>query len=87
MDQGDARDLRYALVTVLVVVVLAKSADEDHVRGVAQSVSPPVEMLAGMLSLEVAHTPDAMTYSPILGNAAGVEESERVVRGFSFQHS
>ena len=32
-DQKDARGLRYALVTVLVYVVLAKLAEEDHHAG------------------------------------------------------
>ena len=35
-DRRDARGLRYALVTVLVFVILAKPAGEDHLRGIAQ---------------------------------------------------
>ena len=38
-DQRDARGIRYALVTVLVFVVLAKLAGEDYLRGIAQWVA------------------------------------------------
>lgn len=86
-DQRDARGLRYALVTVLVYVVLAKLAGEDHLRGIAQWVSLRAEMLAGILSLEKAQAPHATTYSRILGHAVEVEEFEQVVGDFFAQHS
>ncbi len=35
-DQRDARGLRYALVTILVFILLAKLAGENHLRGIAQ---------------------------------------------------
>ena len=35
-DRRDGRGLRYALVTVLVLVILAKLPGEDHLRGIAQ---------------------------------------------------
>jgi len=35
-DARDARGLRYALVTVLVFILLAKLAGEDHLRGISQ---------------------------------------------------
>jgi hypothetical protein len=47
-DKRDARGLRYVVVTVLVYVVLAKLAEEDHLRA---------EMLADLLSLEKAQAP------------------------------
>jgi hypothetical protein len=34
-DSRKARGLRYALVTVLVFILLAKLAGEDHLRGIA----------------------------------------------------
>jgi len=86
-DKRDARGLRYALVTVLVYVVLAKLAGEDHLRGIAQWVSLRAEMLADLLSLEKAQAPHATTYSRILGHAVDVAEFEQVVGDFFAQHT
>ena len=53
-DRRDARGLRYALVTVLVFVVLAKLCGEDHLRGIAQWVELRKEALAEALGLAEA---------------------------------
>jgi predicted transposase YbfD/YdcC len=84
-DQRDARGLRYALVTVLVYVVLAKLAGEDHLRGIAQWVRLRADKLADMLGLEKAQAPHATTYSRILGHAVRLEEFEQVVGEFFSQ--
>ena len=81
-DRRDARGLRYALVTVLVYVVLAKLAGEDHLRGIAQWVALRQEALAGVLGLAKAQAPHATTYSRVLRYAVDIEELERVVREF-----
>ena len=58
-DQRDARGLRYALVTVLVFIVLAKVSGEDHLRGIAQWVELRKDALAEALGLAKlqAHMP------------------------------
>jgi predicted transposase YbfD/YdcC len=78
-DQRDARGMRYALVTVLVFVVLAKLAGEDVLRGIAQWVAERQEVLAEMLGLAKPQAPCYTTYGRILGHAVAVAELERVV--------
>lgn len=81
-DQRDARGLRYALVTVLVFIILAKLAGEDHLRGIADWVRHRKEALAQALGLAKAQAPHASTYSRILAHAVNVAEFEHVVREF-----
>jgi predicted transposase YbfD/YdcC len=81
-DARDARGLRYRLVTVLVFVVLAKLAGENHLRGIAQWVRARAQLLAGFLALAEVQAPHATTYSRILGHAVPIAELERVSREF-----
>lgn len=78
-DQRDARGIRYALVTVLVFVLLAKLAGEDFLRGIAQWVAERQEGLAELLGLAKPQAPCYTTYGRILGHAVAVDEFERVV--------
>jgi predicted transposase YbfD/YdcC len=86
-DQRDARGIRYALVTVLVFVVLAKFAGENHLRGIAQWVRLRAEMLADFLALVKPQAPHATTYSRILGHAIQIDEFEQVVSDFFSEHA
>ena len=81
-DQRDARGLRYALVTMLVYVLLAKLAGEDHLRGIAQWVALRKEGLARVLGLAKPQAPHATTYSRVLRKAVDIEDLERVARDF-----
>jgi predicted transposase YbfD/YdcC len=81
-DQRDARGLRYTLATMLVFVVLAKLAGEDHLRGIAQWVKLRAVLLATFLALAKPQAPHATTYSRILGKAVGLEEFAQVTRDF-----
>ncbi len=81
-DRRDARGIRYALVTVLVYVVLAKLVGEDHLRGIAEWVRRRQEGLAQALGLARAQAPHASTYSRILAEAVDGEEFEHVVGQF-----
>jgi len=81
-DRRDARGLRYALVTVLVFIVLAKLCGEDHLRGIAQWVAHRKEVLAEALGLTKPQAPHATTYSRVLNKAIDIEAFEQVVRGF-----
>ncbi len=84
-DQRDARGLRYALVTVLVFVLLAKLAGENHLRGIAHWVKLRAAMLADFLALAKPQPPHVTTYSRILGKAIQVDGFEQVARDF-FAH-
>ena len=81
-DQRDARGVRYALVTVLVLVVLAKLAGEDGLRGIAQWVAERQDRLAELLGLAKVQAPHYTTYARILARAVRVDEFEQVVGHF-----
>jgi hypothetical protein len=79
-DRRDVRGLRHALVTVLVYVILAKLAGEDHLGGIAQWVALRQEALARVLGLAKPQAPHATTYSRVFRGAVHIEELEQVVR-------
>ena len=81
-DKRHARGLRYALVTVLVYIVLAKLAGEDRVSGIAQWVKYRQQALAEALALARPQAPSVNTYRRVLGEYLEIEELERVVREF-----
>jgi predicted transposase YbfD/YdcC len=81
-DRRDARGLRYALVTVLLFMVLAKLCGEDHLRGIAAWVRLRRDGLAEAFGLRQPQAPHATTYSRILSQAVDVDQLERVVSGF-----
>ena len=81
-DLRDARGVRYALVTVLVFVILAKLSGEDFLRGIAQWVKERKEILADVLGLAKTQAPCYTTYGRILGHAVDVAHFERITRDF-----
>jgi predicted transposase YbfD/YdcC len=81
-DSRDARGVRYALVTVLVYIVLAKLAGEDRLAGIAEWVALRQERLAEALHLIKPRAPHLSTYSRILGHVLDVKEFVQVVRDF-----
>lgn len=81
-DGRDARGIRYALTTILVLVVLAKLAGMDSLRAIAQWIKAHREELASWLGLAQMRFPHATTLSRILGKAIDVVELERVLGTF-----
>jgi predicted transposase YbfD/YdcC len=81
-DKRRARGVRYALVTVLTYVVLAKLSGQDSLAGIAHWVRLRMKMLAQMFPLKKLRTPCANTYRNILGQVIDVAEFELVVRDF-----
>ncbi len=81
-DRRHARGLRYALVTILGYIVLAKLAGEDRVFGISQWVRYRQGALAEALHLEKPRAPCVNTYRTILGQVVEIEAFERVVREF-----
>ena len=80
-DRRDARGLRYALVTILVFIILAKLC-EDHLRGIAQWVADRKEALAEALGLTKPQAPHATTYSRVLNKAIDIGALEQTVSDF-----
>lgn len=81
-DRRHARGLRYALVTILGYIVLAKLAGEDRLFGISQWVRYRQGALAEALHLAKRRAPCVNTYRTILGQVIDIEEFERVVREF-----
>ncbi len=81
-DRRHARGVRYALVTVLIYIVLAKLAGEDRVSGIAEWVRYREQPLTEALHLRHVRSPCVNTYRTILGQVIEIEEFERVVREF-----
>ncbi len=81
-DSRDAHGVRYALVTILVFIVLAKLAGEDYLAGIAEWVDLRKEQLAEALHLNKVRAPHLSTYSRILGHVLDVKEFVQVVRDF-----
>jgi predicted transposase YbfD/YdcC len=81
-DQRHARGVRYALVTVLLFLVLAKLAGQDRLYGISQWVRYRKEPLAQVFHLKKPRAPCANTYRNILGRVINIEEFEQTVRDF-----
>jgi predicted transposase YbfD/YdcC len=81
-DKRHARGLRYALVTVLVYLILAKLAGEDRVYGISQWVKHRQAALSEALGLQRPQAPSVNTYRRVLGESIDVDELEQVVREF-----
>lgn len=81
-DTRHARGVRYALVTILVFIILAKLAGEDSVAGIADWVALRKEGLSQALHLQAVRAPHRTTYSRILGRVIAVDDFEALVRRF-----
>src|SRR6266498_5397279 len=81
-DKRHARGVRYALVTVLVYLVLAKLAGQDRLYGISQWVRYRKEPLAEVFHLKKPRAPCANTYRNIPGQVIEIEEFEQVVCEF-----
>jgi predicted transposase YbfD/YdcC len=84
-DQRDPRGVRYSLVTILVLVLLAKLAGENFLSGIADWVKYRIEPLSEMLHLKKRRAPHGSTLGRILAFAIDDQEFERIVREF-FAH-
>jgi len=81
-DSRHARGRRYALVTILVYIVLAKLAGQDRLYGISQWVRYRRVALAEALHLVEPRARCVNTYRSILGQVIDIEEFEQVVREF-----
>lgn len=81
-DSRHARGVRYALVTVLMFVLLAKLAGQDRIYGISQWVKHRQRPLAEVFHLAKPRAPSPQTYSRLLGRVIAIEEFEHVVREY-----
>jgi predicted transposase YbfD/YdcC len=78
-DKRKPRGLRYALVTILVMMVIAKLCGEDTPSGIADWVKHRSEQLTEMLKLKRKTMPHHSTYRRISEDVIDIEELEGVV--------
>jgi len=78
-DKRKPRGLRYALVTILVMMVMAKLCGEDTPSGIADWVKHRSEQLIEMLKLKRKTMPHHSTYRRISEDVIDIEELEGVV--------
>jgi len=81
-DRRHARGVRYRLVVVLVLIVLAKLAGEDRVSGIAEWVHHRARLLAELWPGFGGKAPHRTTLSRILAWAVDVCEFEKTVQQF-----
>ena len=78
-DSRKPRGLRYQLVTVLVMMVMAKLCGEDTPSGIADWVKHRSEQIVEMLKLKRRSMPHHSTYRRITEEVVNVEELEQLV--------
>jgi predicted transposase YbfD/YdcC len=81
-DKRKRRGLRYSLVLILMIILLAKTCGENHPSGIAEWAKHRAEMLVDLFKLKRKKMPDHMTYRRILADSVNVEELERVSREY-----
>lgn len=81
-DARQARGVRYALVTVLMFILLAKLAGQDRIYGISQWVKHRQQRLAEAFHLATPRAPSPQTYSRLLGCVIDIEEFEHVVQQY-----
>ena len=78
-DTRQARGVRYQLVTILVMMVIAKLCGEDTPSGIADWVRYRAEQFIEILKLERKTMPHHSTYRRISEDVIDIEELEEVV--------
>jgi len=78
-DKRKRRGIRYPLVTLLVMMVMAKLCGEDSPSGIAEWVKHRAEQLADLLKLKRKKMPHHSTYRRVEEEIVNPEELEEVV--------
>jgi len=81
-DIRHAKGKIYSLVTLLVLILMAKLGGEDTPTGIADWVSNRVDQLVEMKILPKAKAPCHMTYRRVLQSIVTPEELERLISQF-----
>lgn len=77
-DKRKRRGLRYSLVLLLMIILLAKTCGENHPSGIAEWAKHRAEMLVDLFKLKRKKMSDHMTYRRTPADNVNVEELERV---------
>ncbi len=80
-DPRKSRGVRYPLVALLVLLILAKLGGEDSLKGMADWVRLRGSVLVGLLKLERDHLPHQTTYERVL-DRLDLDEVEQVMSQF-----
>lgn len=83
-DPRHARGVRYSVVTVLTLLILAKLGGEDGMKGISEWVKLRGSQLVTLLNLPRASLPHQTTYERVL-DALDVQEVEQVIGAFFAQ--
>jgi hypothetical protein len=67
-DKRKRRGLRYTLVLILLIIMLAKTCGENHPSGMAEWAKHRSEMLVDLFKLERKKMPHHTTYRRILAD-------------------
>lgn len=82
-DPRAARGVRYSLVTLLVLLILAKMAGEDGMKGMSEWVRLRGQKLAELLNLARVTMPHQTTYERVLAELDEVEVEQILGKFFS----
>lgn len=77
-DPGAARGVRYSLVTLLVLPILAKLAGEDGMKGMSEWVQLRAKPLATLLKLSRETMPHQTTYERVLAELDELEVEQKI---------
>ena len=77
-DKRKRRGLRYTLVMILLIILLAKTCGENHPSGIAEWAKHRTELLVDLFKLGRKKMPHHTTYRRILADVVNVEELEKV---------
>jgi hypothetical protein len=80
-DKRKRIGLRYTLVLILLIIILAKRCGENCPSGIAERAKHRSEMLVDLFKLERKKMPHHTTYRRILADVMNVEELEKVYSG------
>jgi predicted transposase YbfD/YdcC len=84
-DPRAARGVRYSLVTMLVLLILAKLAGQDGMKGISEWVRLRGQKLAELLNLARATMPHQTTYERVLAELNENEVAQRLGNFFAEQ--
>jgi hypothetical protein len=81
-DHRDARGIRYPLAVLLTIAILAKLAEQDSARAIADWARLRAPALTDLFSLDRPTMPHLTTWNRVLGNAVDPQQFSRLVADF-----
>jgi len=85
-DPRAPRGVRYSLVTLLMLLILAKLGGEDGMKGMSEWVQLRGQKLANLLNLERDTMPHQTTYERVLAELDDLEFERKLGQFFTRQH-